>query len=963
MVSTRCLSKALLVLSISISFAPPAAGQGVGAIAGTIMDSSGAVLPGAAVTLSSTQGTLGSNQEAVADARGAYQFIRLVPGIYIVRAQLAGFRTAEQQNIAVTADQTARADLLLTLGPLEEGVVVSGAAPMLDTTSALRQTSLSQEILEALPNRIDVWSITRVIPSVVVSKVDVGGSESFQQSGITVHGTNTEGGYYIDGMDVSHMDGAGAGATFYIDPYAYAENNFMLGNSPAESPRGGLVFNMISRTGTNQFHGGTDFAGMNAAMGFQNVSGALENELLRSVPAGVRAARPDLKATADIRYLYDTGMWLAGPIKQDKLWFSTSLHYQRILQYLLSFNPDGSQVPDDNDLFNSSSKLAWQVNRSSQFSYFYTIQHKVNGHRASTSMFSESGATTRNIKLPQVHQLKWTSTASSRLVFDVSGSVFRVEDTFMWPKEGDTPSCIGADNRANSIACTSGFIAGFDQVTNTLLRILPTYSISQMRRTVVQGSVGYFTTAHDIRGGVQLNHGSLSPYRYSSSGMRAVYRDGVPDSVNTYNTPNYSHMKDREMAYYAQDRWRPTRKLTLNIGVRAETNYGWMNAACQPQTQFIDATCYAPLKGFPDWIAVNPRFSVVYDVGGDGRTALKFAANRYITPVGKSVVERVNPINLVSDTRRWTECSPGQTSACDLNRDRLPQLNELGPSSGYPLGVRNRYAPDTDWPWSRELSAEVQRQFPGNLVATVGYTHREKLGQLGSRNMAVPTNSYIPMTVTEVNSSRSVTVFNQAPGLRGEFDVLWANEAALDSTYNGTDVTLQKRLSEGWMLMGGISVGKNIGDIYAAADDLNNPNFQFRRGVQGNDVPFSLRLSGIYELPYRVTLSATYQRQSGFPEITSVSVGNNTIPLTQGTTTITVDPRGTARLPDLNQLDFSLRKPFRMGNKMFAPRFDAYNLLNNATVTGRTTTLGPNYYRVNSIQRGAMVKLGMNVDF
>ena len=962
MVSGQFVARTVLGGSICLFSALPVMAQGVGAIAGTVMDASGAVLPGAAVQLSSGQGTLGSNQETITDQRGAYQFNRLVPGSYIVRAQLQGFRPAEQRNILVTADQTARADLTLTLGQLEEGIVVSGEAPLLDTTSALRQTSLSEDVLEALPNRIDVWSITRVIPSVVVSKVDVGGSESFQQSGITVHGTSTEGGYYIDGMDVSHMDGAGAGATFYIDPYAYAESNFMAGNNPAESPRGGLVFNMITRTGTNQFHGGADFAGMNASMGFDNVSGSLQDELLRTVPASVRAARPDLRASADIRYLYDTGMWLAGPIKQNTLWFSTSLHYQRILQYLLSFNPDGTQVPDDNDLFNSSSKLAWQVNPTSQFSYFYTIQHKVNGHRASTTMFSESGATTRNIKLPQVHQLKWTSTLSSKLVFDASTSVFRVEDTFLWPKEGDTPTCIGADNRANSIPCTNGLIAGFDQVTNTLLRILPSYSISQMRRTVAQAGVSFFTTAHDIKAGVQLNHGSLSPYRYSSSGMRAVYRSGVPDSVNTYNTPVYSHMKDREMAYYVQDRWRPTRKVTLNIGVRAETNYGWMNAACQPQTPFIDATCYEPLKGFPDWTAVNPRFSFVYDLTGDGRTALKFAANRYITPVGKSVIERVNPINLVNDTRRWTACGPGQTSACDLNGDRLPQINELGPSSGYPLGVRNRYADDTEWPWSRELSAEVQRQFPGNLLLTVGYTRREKLGQLGSRNVAVPESSYTPITVTEVNSGRTVTVYNQAAALRGRFDVVWDNEPALDSIYNGTDVTLQKRLSDGWMLMGGVSIGENIGDIYGT-EDLNNPNFQFRRGVQGNDVPFSLRLSGIYELPYQITLSATFQRQNGFPEITTVSVGNNTIALVQGTTNITVEERGTSRLPDLNQLDFSLRRPFRIGGKMFAPRFDAYNLLNNATVTGRTTTLGPNYLRVNSIQRGAMVKLGMNVDF
>ncbi|MCM3879438.1 MAG: carboxypeptidase regulatory-like domain-containing protein [Vicinamibacterales bacterium] len=936
----------LFVFAALMCSVSPALAQGVGAIGGTVMDSSGAVLPGATITLTSAQGTVGSNQEVVSDSRGAYQFQRLVPGTYSVKATMSGFRQVEQRNIVVNADATARADLSLPLGQLEEGVVVSGEAPLLDTTSALRQTVLSADTLEMLPNRMDVWAITRVIPSVVVSKVDVGGSESFQQSGITVHGTNTEGGYYVDGMDVSHMDGAGAGATFYIDPYAYAENNFLSGNSPAESPRGGLVFNMITRTGTNQIHGGADFSGMGSSMGFNNVDGALRLQLLRNIPAKILVLNPDLAAGADIQYLYDTGMWLAGPIKQDKLWFSTSLHYQKILQYLLgSYNTDGTQVPDDNDLFNSSSKIAWQVNSTSQLSYFYTIQHKVNGHRASTTMFVESGATQRNEKMPQVHQIKWTSTPNSKMVFDASTSVFRVSDEFTPPKEGKMD-----------------MIAGFDQVTNTLLRILPTYTISDMRRTVVQVGASYFTPSHDIKTGVQLNHGSLSPYGYSSSNMRAVYRNGVPDSVNTYNTPTYSDQKDREMAYYVQDRWRPSRKITMNLGLRAETNYGWMNAACQTGTAFVAAKCYDPLKGFPDWTAVNPRFSMIYDLAGDGRTALKFAANRYITPVGKSIVERVNPIAIVSDTRRWTACAAGQASECDLNGDLLPQINELGPSSGYPFGVNNRYASDTKWPWSRELTGEVQRQFMGNLVLTVGYTHREKLGLIGSRNMAVPTSTYIPLQVTEANSGKQVTVYNQAPALRGLNDFLWNNEDALNSSYNGTDITLDKRMSNGWMMTGGVSLGKNIGDIYGTSD-LNNPNFQYRRGLQGNDVPFSLRLSGVYDLPWKISMSGTYQRQSGFPEITAVSVGNNTVTLTQGTTSVTVDPRGTTRLPDLNQLDMSFRRMFRVGNKTMQPRIDFYNLMNSATITSRNNTLGSSYFAVNSIQRGALIKVGMNVDW
>jgi hypothetical protein len=299
---------------------------------------------------------------------------------------------------------------------------------------------------------------------------------------------------------------------------------------------------------------------------------------------------------------------------------------------------------------------------------------------------------------------------------------------------------------------------------------------------------------------------------------------------------------------------------------------------------------------------------------------------------------------------------------CDLNGDRLPQINELGSSSGYPFGVNNRYAPNTKWPWSRELTAELQRQLPGNMVVTVGYTHREKLGQIGSRNVAVPLSGYTSIAVTEVNSGRQVTVFNQDPATRGKNDILWNNEPALNSTYDGTDITVNKRLSHGWMLAGGVSVGKNVGDIYGT-DDLNNPNKTFRRGIQGNDVPFSLRLSGLYDLPLGISASATFQRQSGFPELTSVSVGNNTIALIQGTTLVAVDPRATTRLPTLNQLDVSLRKAFRGGGRAILPRVDFYNLLNSATITNRVVTLGPSYLLPNSIQRGRIIKVGLNVEY
>jgi hypothetical protein len=247
-------------------------------------------------------------------------------------------------------------------------------------------------------------------------------------------------------------------------------------------------------------------------------------------------------------------------------------------------------------------------------------------------------------------------------------------------------------------------------------------------------------------------------------------------------------------------------------------------------------------------------------------------------------------------------------------------------------------------------------------VISGGYTRREKRNQLGVRNMAVPTSTYQQLTVVERNSGQTVTVFNQDPALRGRVDNLWDNDTEMDSTYNGGDITVSKRLSNRWMMTGGVSMGENIG--YVGVADLNNPNSKpFSRGVQGNDVPFSLRMSGLYELPYGISLSGSYHHESGFPELTTVSVGNNTVALTQGTQAVIVAPRADTRYPKLNQLDISLRKMMRFGNKVIQPRLDLYNLTNNATVRTWTTQLGPTYHRPSAIQRGLLIKAGAHLDF
>src|SRR5262249_42858006 len=189
-------------------------------------------------------------------------------------------------------------------------------------------------------------------------------------------------------------------------------------------------------------------------------------------------------------------------------------------------------------------------------------------------------------------------------------------------------------------------------------------------------------------------------------------------------------------------------KLTLNLGLRFETTYGWLPATCRPATTFVDSQCFPEISGSPDFKGIVPRLSAVYDVFGDGKTAIKVSASRYDPPITLSNVQRVNPLGIVNDTRAWTTCAAGQQSGCDLNGDLIPQLNELGVSSGFPFGTSNRYAGGLEWPASNEYNIEVQRQLPGSIVVSAGYTRPETRTTLGDRNVEVPIHTYILLLVT-----------------------------------------------------------------------------------------------------------------------------------------------------------------------------------------------------------------------
>src|SRR5437764_883302 len=118
-------SKICLLAVLALCLTAPAFGQfATGSIAGSVKDASGAVIPGVTIALSNP-GVIGGNQQTISDERGTYQFTRLVPGTYAVRAELSGFKPSALQNLVVAADVTVRGDVVLTVGALSDEVTVT----------------------------------------------------------------------------------------------------------------------------------------------------------------------------------------------------------------------------------------------------------------------------------------------------------------------------------------------------------------------------------------------------------------------------------------------------------------------------------------------------------------------------------------------------------------------------------------------------------------------------------------------------------------------------------------------------------------------------------------------------------------------------------------------------------------------------------------------------------------------
>jgi hypothetical protein len=132
-------------------------------------------------------------RSVVTDATGQYKITDLRPGTYTVTFSLAGFATVKHDDLELRTNFTATVDVDLKVSQLEETITVTGATPLVDTSSATQQRTISREVLDTVPTAKSVLGMAALIPAVVEppNAQDVGGSKGERSVRITVHGGKT----------------------------------------------------------------------------------------------------------------------------------------------------------------------------------------------------------------------------------------------------------------------------------------------------------------------------------------------------------------------------------------------------------------------------------------------------------------------------------------------------------------------------------------------------------------------------------------------------------------------------------------------------------------------------------------------------------------------------------------------------------------------------------------------------
>ncbi len=921
-----------------------------GDIEGRVLDPNGAVVPNATVTARNE--ATGFARTADTDADGNYRIILLPPGTYAVEAAATNFNKAGASAVQVTVGSKTALDLTLTIG-VSEQLLITAEPPTVETTRTSVSTTINERSIQNLPiNGRNFQDFATLSPGVIRDPrggdLSVGGQRGTLNS------------LQVDGVDNNNtFFGQALGRGGVRPPYQFSEESvqeFQVNQNgfSAEFGRaGGAVINVVTKSGTNEFHGGL-FEYLRDESLNANDPVTKANQF--------RAGRPNKRPASRINQF---GGRVGGPIVRNKAFFFFTYDGQRsdIPQVLdvpnLSTAPaaaqaallpklDTYQVGRNQDVFLAKTDIS--LNQSNQLSLRYNHQGFTGQNNENNGPLSAEEHSGDSIVKSDTFSGSLSSVLTKTVVNEFRFQVARDKE----PGEAnvDTPEAVINTGSGNLSIGRNNFSPR--ETTIKRFQLIDNVSLVSGRSTYKFGLDFNFDRILNFFPGLFSGSYTFPSYTAFANNAPSAYTQNFAGANTTGGTtePDLS-----EYAFYAQDDVRVTPKLTLNLGVR----YDYEALACPPVTN-------------PDTLLLNngvntgncprdknnfaPRAGFSY--APDEKTVVRGGFGLFYARTPAIVLGTAHSQNGINVT--GVNLTAAQLTTLGLSYPNIltavPAVGSANPNLYY-------FAADYVQPYVEQGRLGVERELARGLSLSATYLFYKGVHLTRTRDV----NLSAPVALNATGPDGTVYSFARFPTARpisratgSSYNRISVFESASRSLYHGLAFQATQRFTRGFQFIAAYTYSRARDDrpdqttVVVGADDAKivenqiNPGLDYARS--DTDLRHRFVFSPVYEIG-RIkwsdnavaravfsdyTLSGIVQMQSGSPY--SALVGND--PNNDGNRSNDRLP-GTARnqftTPPVYQLDARVTRniPFNESVRLRLI-LEAFNLFNRANVVTVNTT-------------------------
>ncbi len=950
--------RALLVVALLLSLALPAVAQlQSGNIYGTVVSGGDkSALPGVTVTL-----TGGSTQVQATDSQGRFRFLGLSPGSYDLKVEIEGFTPLEQKGVSVNIGRNTSVEA--TLQPAIQGEtinVVADRSPLLDRLKQGPGQNVTLRDLESTPTARDPWAVLASTPGVVSDRINVGGNESGQQALFVGPGSSCDQAVWsMDGMVITDMAALGSSPT-YFDFDSFEEMQVSTGGTDVSVATGGVVLNMVTKRGTNEFRGSARYlVDDKSTQGNLSIS---KSDLGQPGPWNNNTAQTAFKQGNRIDKNQESGAELGGPIVKDKLWFWGSYSRQEI--DLLTIN----NFSDKTTLKEWNGKLNAQITPTNSATLF-----AFNGDKIKTG---------RNAGPLRPQETTWNQSN-----FGPSPTGYKAEDTQIVGHDFYLTGMYSIVNGGFQLAPEGGSALAF---LDTNLVWHNSYFLNQLERPQKQGKLdasSFFNlgdSSNELKYGAGYRTAQQSSlFNWQSGGINLAL-DSETNLLVLVREAN-SKIETEYGSAFLQDTISKG-SLTANLGLRYDRQTGKnlaSTAAANPVfPDLLPAAHYAGQDAGFSWSTLTPRLGLTYALGAERKTLLRASYSRFADQLGVATAGFLNPLGTASYRYFLTSNTGSPTlSPGDLGPEIAAPSPNVNPFTLQPL-QSSAVNPNLKAPITDELLLGVEHALLPDFVVGLNLTYRKSHDILDADRLVFdsgdpysPENlnsvgrpaqqgDYVEHTRTAVapdGRTYNVNYWELRPGLTTR-NGFYLTNGDREQEFKGAALTFDKRLSNRWMLRGNVSyqdwrwripssenqdptdtIGGGVVDgteVLQASGTVSGP-----KGNVFINSKWSYSLNGLYQVapdhPWGFNLAANLTGRQGYPLRYSVRVDRTSVSDGPNGIDVPVDSSpDTFRYPDVHVVNLRAEKEFTLHDVSLNLGLDVFNAFNEAYVLQDQSVLG-----------------------